>query len=176
MKKIIIILISVLAFTACKTDKQSIEYKNISNFNLGNLSKENATMRATILFFNNSDEELNFKDLVLDLIIDGKDIGTIVTKTNKVLQPKAEFSIPIKYTYETNSFVAADHDPSSKYEVKLNGDITVTNSSSEKITATVKYSSSYEYQTKKEIRIEKRETKKEEKQRRKNERKEKRNN
>lgn len=176
MQKILIIILSVLTFTSCKTDKKSIEFKKITNIDLGNLTKENATMHATVVFMNNSNEEFNLKDVIIDLIIDGKDIGTIVTKNNKLIKANDEFSVPIKYTYDTNSFVAKDHEPSSKYELKLTGDLTVLNSKNEEITTSINHSSTYEFQTKKEIREEKRDTKKEERQKRKEERKEKRKN
>lgn len=176
MQKIIILLLSVLIFTACESDKKTIEFKKMANLDLGNLSKENATIKATAVFMNLSDEEYNLKDMVLDFTIDGKDVGTIVTKTDKIIKPKSEFSIPVQYSYETSSFVEEGHEPSSNYAVQLLGDLTLKNSKGEEVTAAVKYATTYEYLTKKEIRIEKRETKKEERQKRREERKAKRQN
>ena len=176
MKNILYFIISIFLFTACKTDKNAIEFKKVNNIDLGNLSKENATMNATVVFINNSDKEFKLKDIVIDFIVDGKDIGTIVTKSNKLIKANDEFSVPIKYTYNTSSFVAKDHEPLGKYELKLTGDLTVLDGNNEEITISINHTSTYEYQTKKEIRVEKRETKKEERQKRREERKEKRNN
>ena len=152
MKNTIFIILSIFLFTACKTDKNAIEFKKVTNIDLGNLSKENATMNATVVFMNNSDQEFKLKDIVIDLIVDGKDIGTIVTKSNKLIKANDEFSVPIKYTYNTNSFVARDHEPLGKYELKLTGDLTVLDGNNEEITISINHSSSYEYHTKKEIR------------------------
>ncbi len=160
MQKIIILLLSVLIFTACESDKKTIEFKKMANLDLGNLSKENATIKATAVFMNLSDEEYNLKDMVLDFTIDGKDVGTIVTKTDKIIKPKSEFSIPVQYSYETSSFVEEGHEPSSNYAVQLLGDLTLKNSKGEEVTAAVKYATTYEYLTKKEIRIEKLEERK----------------
>ncbi|MFN8297224.1 MAG: hypothetical protein U0T69_13585 [Chitinophagales bacterium] len=160
MQKIIILLLSVLIFTACESDKKTIEFKKMANLDLGNLSKENATIKATAVFMNLSDEEYNLKDMVLDFTIDGKDVGTIVTKTDKVIKPKSEFSIPVQYSYETSSFVEEGHEPSSNYAVQLLGDLTLKNSKGDEVTATVKYATTYEYLTKKEIRMDKREERK----------------
>jgi hypothetical protein len=40
---------------------------------------------------NYTDKELNLKDLVLDFTVDGKDVGTIVTKKDIVIAPKQNF-------------------------------------------------------------------------------------
>lgn len=176
MKQIIFILLTAFSFTACKNEEKIIEFKKIENIDLGNISKENATMHGTATFMNSSDKEFNLKDLVLDLIIDGKDVGTIVVKNDKVIKPNAEFSIPLKYTYETASIVETGHDPSTTYAVQINGDLNVKDKDGNEVTTSLKYATTYEYQTKKEIREEKRETRKEERQKRREERKEKRNN
>ncbi|HRH57897.1 MAG TPA: hypothetical protein PLS10_09600 [Chitinophagales bacterium] len=160
MQKIIILLLSVLIFTACESDKKTIEFKKMANLDLGNLSKGNATIKATAVFMNLSEEEYNLKDMVLDFTIDGKDVGTIVTKTDKIIKPKSEFSIPVQYSYETSSFVEEGHEPSSTYAVQLLGDLTLKNSKGEEVTAAVKYATTYEYLTKKEIRLDKREERK----------------
>ena len=171
MQKLLFILISLLSITSCKQDKKSIEFKTFTKIDLGNISKDNATIHATAAFMNYTDEELNLKDLVLDFSIDGKDVGTIVTKTDKVIKPNSEFSVPVKYTYETKSFVEEGHEPSANYAIQLQGDLTLKNSKNEEVTASVNYSTTYEYLTKKEAREEKRETRKEERQRKREERK-----
>lgn len=160
MQKFIIILLSIFVLTSCKNDKKDIEFKKMANLDLGNLSKENATVRATAVFMNLSEEEYNLKDLVLDFTIDGKDVGTIVTKTDKIIKPKSEFSIPIQYSYETSSFLESGHEPASTYAVQLLGDLTLKNSKGDEITTAVKYAMTYEYLTKKEIRLDKREERK----------------
>lgn len=176
MKKILIILFTAFMLTACKNEEKIIEFKTIEGIDLGNISKDNATMHATAIFMNSSDKEFNLKDMVLDLIIDGKDVGTIVVKDDKAIKPNAEFSIPIKYTYETASIVEAGHDPSTTYAVQLNGDLNIKDKEGNDVTTALKYATTFEYHTKKEIREEKRETRKEERQKRREERKEKRNN
>ncbi len=160
MHKIIIVLLSVLLFTSCKNEKKDIEFKKIVNIDLGNLTKGNSTLRGTAVFMNLSDEEFNLKDLVLDFTIDGKDVGTVVTKMTKNIKPNSEFSIPFQYSYETNSFVAEGQDPASSYAIQLLGDLTTKNINAEEINTTIKYATTYEYLTKKEIRIDKREERK----------------
>lgn len=174
MQKILFILLATLSFTACKNEEKTIEFKKVVNLNLGNISKENATVTATAVFMNYTDKELNLKDLVLDFTVDGKDVGTIVTKKDIVIAPKAEFSVPIKYPYETSSFKVEGHEPSTTYSVQLSGNLTAKDANNEEFTSSVKYASSYEYLTKKEIREEKRETRKEERQQKREERKHKR--
>lgn len=160
MQKLVIILLAVFAFTSCQEDKKDIEFKKIANLNLGNLSKENAKLQGTAVFMNLSDQEYDLKDMVLDFTIDGKDVGTVVTKITKKIQPNSEFSIPIQYSYETGAFVETGHDPASTYAVQLLGDLTLKNTKGEEITTAVKYATTYEYLTKKEIRQDKREERK----------------
>ena len=176
MKKILLILIAALAFTSCKEDRKTIEFKKIANLDLGNVSKENATLHATAVFMNFSDQEFNLKDLVLDFTVDGKDIGTIVAKSDKMIKPNSEFSVPIKYTYETRSFVEEGHDPSSTYAIQLLGSLNTKDTKNEELATNVKYASTYEYLTKKQIRLEKKESRKEERQRKRDERKNNKNN
>ncbi len=177
MQKIILILLSILLFSSCKHDKNPIEFKKMDNLDLGNISKETANLKATAIFFNNSKQSYLLKDVTLDFSIDGKDIGTIVVKNELIIQPNATFSIPIKYNYETNSFINPGHDPSLNYAVEFKGEIIYTNEKGKEAnTADMHYATSYEYLTKKEIRIEKRETRKEERKKRREERKEKRQN
>lgn len=160
MKRFLIVLFCMIVISACKTDKKGIEYKKIDNLDLGNLSKDNATLKATAVFMNLSDEEYNFKDLVLDLTVNGKDVGTIVTKISKKIAPVSEFSIPIQYSYETSSIIEKGNDPSATYAVQLSGDLTLKDKNGKEITTTVKFTTTSTYQTKKEIRIEKREDRK----------------
>ena len=175
-KTTILILLSILLFSSCKHDENSIEFTKFANLDLGNLSKESATLRADAIFMNHSQNAFNLKDITIDFSIDGKDVGTIVVKKDKVIQPNSEFTIPIKYEYATNSFLEPNHEPSGTYAVQLLGDINFTNENKEEQAAKIKYAMTYEYLTKKEIRIEKRETKKEERQKRREERKAKRQN
>jgi hypothetical protein len=81
-------------------------------------------------------------------------------KSVKKIKPNSEFSIPVQYTYETNSFIEAEHDPATKYTVQLLGDLTLKNAKGEEVMTAVKYATTYEYLTKKEERLEKREERK----------------
>ena len=177
MRKTILILFSVLLTISCKHEEKAIEFSQFANLDLGNLSKDYATLRADAIFMNHSQKAFNLKDVTLDFSIDGKDVGTIVVKKDKVIQPNSEFTIPIKYEYSTKSFLEENHEPSRTYAVQLLGDINFTNENKEEQpSAKIKYASTYEYLTKKEIRIEKRESRKEERQKKREERKAKRQN
>lgn len=172
MKKLLFICLSVLLLTSCNFDKEQIEFKKIDHFDLGNLSKENTSLKATAYFMNVSEEKCTLKSMVVDLKIDGKDIGTIVTKTNKAIQPNEEFSVPVKYSYETASFIEPGNEASGNYAVSLKGNLIFLNSKNKEISIPVKYESTFEYLTKKKERKEN----KEERKSRKEERRERKNN
>lgn len=168
-----ILLLSFIAFTllSCNQEKKSVEFNKLANLDLGNLSKESATIRGIAVFFNLSEESYVLKDMVLDFTIDGKDAGTIVSKSSKNIQPRSEFSIPFQYTYSTVPFKEAGHDPASTYAVQLIGTITVKDKDGNLIEKPVKFAETYEYLTKKEKRKEAREERKEERRKRREERK-----
>lgn len=170
MQKFIILLLSVFVFMSCAEDKKEIEFSKITDVDLGNLSKENAKLKANAVFVNLSDKEFEVKEMVLEFSVDGKNIGTIVTKTSKKIAAKGEFSIPFQYNYDTEPLVLEGHDPSSQYQVEIKGDLTVKNSAGEEITTAVKYSGQVAYLTKKEIRQEKREERQENREDRKKDR------
>ncbi|MDB5228226.1 MAG: hypothetical protein JWN78_2419 [Bacteroidota bacterium] len=158
--RIIILFLSLFALNSCTHEKKTIAFKKIANLDLGNLTKREATLRGTAVFMNLSDQEFNLKDLVLDFTIDGKDIGTVVSKTKKVIKPNSEFSVPIVYSYSTSSVLTEGREPASSYAVELLGDLMTKNSREEEISTPVKFADTYEYLTKKEKRIEKREARK----------------
>lgn len=176
MQKIFVLLISILIFISCNVEQKGVEYKRIGDFDLGNLSKDNAKLTGFAVFINLTDKDLEVKDLILDLSVDGKDIGTIVAKYNKKVAAKAEFSIPFQYNYETSALKTQNHDLNSKYEVILNGNLTLLDTDKKEIHATLKYATSFEYHTKQEIRQQNRIDRKEQRKERREERRNKRNN
>lgn len=175
MHKLMIFLLSVVTLTACQEDRKEVEFKRIDNLDLGNLSKDNAKLKGTAVFTNLTDNDLQLKDLILDFSIDGKDIGTIVEKSDKKVPAKSEFSVPFQYSYDTDAFKEAGHDPSAAYSVQLKGELTLLDAVNKEVKSAVKYATSYEYKTKQEIRQDKREDRKERREERREERKEKRN-
>lgn len=171
MKKKLLLLFTAFTLFSCKQEKKSIEFNKLANLDLGNLSKENAKARGLAVFFNHSEESYTLKDVVLDLTIDGKDVGTIVSKSGKSIHPRSEFSIPFQYTYSTAPFAEEGHDPASSYAVQFIGTITVKDKDGNLIEKPVKFAETYEYLTKKEKKKETREERKEERRKRREERK-----
>src|SRR4051812_7685179 len=118
-KNIFILLLAAVAISSCNHEKRTIEFKKMASVDLGNLAHESATLRGTAVFMNLSDQEYELKDMVLDFTIDGKDVGTVVTKLKKTIQPNSEFSVPISYTYETSSIIKEGDEPAKSYAVEL---------------------------------------------------------
>ena len=174
MKKLLVVFsVSIMLF-ACNNEQKGLQFKSMSDVELGNLQKDNATFHATAVFFNQSEDTLHLKDFVLDFIVDGKDIGNIVTKYDKKILPNKEVSIPIKYSYETADIIKDAAHLSKSYAVQLKGDLTTINTKENEVSTAVSYSESIEFISKKEERIENRENRKEEKENKKEERKQRR--
>lgn len=174
MQKIVFILSLLFTVSACQQDRNNVEFKRVDNLDMGNLSKGDAKLSGTLVFTNLSENDLSVKDIVMDYTVDGKDIGTVVVKSGKKITAKAEFSIPFQYNYNTSALKLQDHDPSAKYAIVLKGKITLLDATNKEVTADIKYSESFEYHTKQEIRQQKRDDRKEQRKERREQRKERR--
>lgn len=169
-RNLTLLFLPLLIFTSC-VNKSGVEYSKVADVDLGNLKKDNAQFTSIVVFNNISEDSYVVKNLVLDLKIDGNDIGTILTKIPKGVRPHSEFSIDVDYLFETNKIIKAGEGPSDVYLVQLEGDLTLKDNDGQEITVPVKYKASYAYKTNKEERIEKRKERKEEKKKAKEEQK-----
>ncbi len=168
--------ISIFMLNACKQEQHAIEFVKITDVDLGNLKKENATLNGIAVFRNNSKTAtFIMDDMVLNFSVDGKDIGTIVIKNKRKIDANTEFSVPFSYKYVSGKILDTGNEPAAIYAVQLLGKLNVTDGAKEE-SSDVKYAESYEYKTAKEERIEKREEKREARKERREQRKEERKN
>jgi len=175
MKRLSILIVSVFVLFACTQDPK-IEFVKAAQTEMGNLKKENPNFSTVLDFINLSEEEFDFKDVVLDFKIDGKEIGTIFVEKAKKIKTHSEFNIPIKYSYETKHVLDPAEEPEHLYLIELSGKMTLKDKSGKEIVVPIKHKESYEYKTNKEERKDNRQEKKEEKEKRKEERKKEKNN
>lgn len=162
---------ATLLFSGC-TIERKIEFVKAVGTEMGNIQKETARFRTTLVFLNLTEDEYEVKDVVLDFKIDGKDVGTIFDKNNKKIKPHSEFSIPLKYAYETKDIIGSNEEPEHVYLLEANGNLTCKDKLGNEFQIPVSVKESYDYKTNKEIRIEEKQTKKEERQERREERRE----
>ena len=162
-KNLLFILACSLLLLSC-TPQNGVEFNKVASIELGNLKKEQTKLNAILLFNNISENSFVVKNIVLDLKIDGKDIGTILVKQPKEVRAHSEFSIPISYAYDTQPIINPGEEPADVYLVQLSGDLTLKDKNGEEFTVGVSYKEPYAYLTKKEERIDKRKERKEAKQ------------
>lgn len=167
--------LSLFLFVSCKQEQKSIEFVKITDVDLGNLSKNNATIRGIAVFQNHSKNECSIEEMILDFTIDGKSVGTIVSKSNRKINANTEFSVPFEYKYDTEKIVEPGTEPAKIYAVELLGKLNLKNADNLE-SIDVKYAESYEYKTAKEERIEKREERKESRKEKREQRKQERQN
>jgi LEA14-like dessication related protein len=159
---VLVSLSAILLFGSC-AHKSGIEYSKVASIDMGNLKKENARFAAIIAFNNISENPFVVKNLVLDLKIDGKDIGTILVKNPKEVRPNSEFTLETNYMYESGRLLKPGEEPAEVYLIQLEGELTLKDKNGEELTVPVKYKASYAYLTKKEERIEMRRERREQK-------------
>lgn len=158
-KNLLLVLACSLLLVSC-VHQSGIEFHKVGVIELGNLKKEQTKLTAILVFNNISDNSFVVKNIVLDLKIDGKDIGTILVKQPKEVRPHSEFSIPVSYAYDTQPIITPGEEPADVYLVQLSGDLTLKDKDGEEVTVAVNYKEPYAYLTKKEERIEKRKERK----------------
>lgn len=163
MKKWIFVLATLLAFVISCKQEVKVEFKKATQTQLGNIKKEEANFKTVLVCLNLSEEDFDFKDVVLDFKIDGKEIGTIFEEKTKKIKGHSEFSIPIKYNYETKYILDPNEEPEHLYLVELSGKMTLKDKSGKEFVIPIKHKESYEYKTNKEERKEERQQRKEEK-------------
>lgn len=129
MKKIVILLLSILIFTFCKNEKLP-QCENISDVSLGNISKKHSKLEA-IIHINNPDKDKSFtlKNVTLDLKINGRESGTMVSVTPREIMGGDNVSVPVSYLLNTEDFVNPD-DINGDYNVDFKGTMTLKNISS----------------------------------------------
>lgn len=152
-----------------------IDFVKAAQTEMGNLKKESANFWTVLDFINLSEEEFDFKDVVLDFKIDGKEIGTIFLEKAKKIKTHSEFNIPIKYSYETKHGLDPTEKPEHLYLLELSGKMTLKDKSGKEIVVPIKHKKATNTKpTKKKEEIIDKE-RKEEKEKRKEERKKEKN-
>lgn len=165
-----ILILSFFIFYACKQEVK-VEFVKAAQTEMGNIKKEDANFQTVLVCINLVEEEFEFKDAILDFKIDGKEIGTIFEEKAKRIRAHSEFTIPIKYNYETKNILDPNEEPEHLYLIELSGKITLKDKNGKEIVVPIKHKESYEYKTNKEERKDNRQERKEERKQRKEEKK-----
>ena len=171
MKQLSIVFVSVLLLAISCTQEVKVEFVKAAQTEMGNIKKEEANFKTVLVCLNLVEEEFEFKDAILDFKIDGKEIGTIFEEKAKRIRAHSEFTIPIKYNYETKHILDPNEEPEHLYLIELSGKMTLKDKNGKEIVVPIKHKESYEYKTNKEERKDNREERKEERQQRREEKK-----
>lgn len=95
MRNYFILTILILLLSSCKFSSPT--FRRLENWNISNVNTNNITLSNNAIFYNpNNFGGINLNNLKLDIMADGRKIGTITnasTATNIV--KNAEFSIPL---------------------------------------------------------------------------------
>lgn len=161
MKKIF--LLCLIVFMSCKDDKIP-KCKSIENIDLGNLTKEHSKFSA-LLVLSNPDKSIDytFKNATIDILINGKDAGTLVVDLPKIISHNSDTKIPISYKLTVSDF-DNDERKSGSYNIEFKGTAFLKNNESkdiEEISINEKYT--IDVNIKKELRKVEHDTKREEK-------------
>ncbi len=102
MKNLLLFLVLICGTIACTTPKQ-LEYQDVKNFRIRNLTLQNPEIGMDLQFYNPNPYSLTLKDADISIYINDKFIGkAALTQTFEVPQLNT-FLMPVALTADLNS-------------------------------------------------------------------------
>ena len=100
-------LLSALALTSCKISSPT--FKNLGQWQIGNVSGSNITLTNTAYFYNpNSINGLKVNNVFINVMTNGKKIGTVSSASSSVVIPNmSDFSIPLSLSIDPKDLLGS---------------------------------------------------------------------
>lgn len=118
-----LLLIGVLLFIGCKSDEKNvIHYKNTYSLQISNLDKKKGKLDALIGFENKAQStDFKLKDISIDIIIDGIDVGTFYTRSTMDFRAQSQLKTPISFLFDVQKVQRSDGSFPSSFVVQFKG-------------------------------------------------------
>ena len=158
-----ILVLAMLIFAACKQKEDSVEFKTITSIELGNLGKKTSKFKCMVVFSNSDDKaKYTMKQLMADLVINGKDAGTPINDGELEFFPRSECKVPLNFEIKSSDFLS-ENESQKSLPIEINGTLTLVNERGKEFKVDFKHSESVEVHIKNEEKEERKLNKKEEK-------------
>lgn len=82
----------ILLASAC-VPRQQIQFRDISNMKL---SLSGPTVSGDVLLYNPNNMAMNLKGADIQVLVDGKTVGTVNQETDTRIPPRSEFTVPVE--------------------------------------------------------------------------------
>ena len=150
------IILACLFLSGCKKEHKP-EFKTVLEQSFSGLHKKTARYSAYVVFTNSGKNSFTVDNLVADLVVDGKDAATVVYNGEMAIQPKSEFKVPVKQSFDPDDVFDPGDDGSYPKAVKadLQGELMLINKEGQRIGVSFEYSESVNLNIKKDLKKEK---------------------
>lgn len=132
LRNLLILAVTVICLAACNTSNfEEPVFKDLKNVKLKDLQGNMATISAEAVVFNPNKKSGKLTDIVLDVWIDGKELGHIKQTHDLKIPAESEFNIPIETTIDLKQLDqsllsrALDIIGGKKFDVKYVGHVKV---------------------------------------------------
>lgn len=135
-----VIPLILLLFSGCNGNKlKDPELQNWDKIELLQFKKENATIASNLHFYNPNPYSIMITMVDLDVLVNGKDVGSYISKGNMEVKAESTIHIPIKFPFNPQEAIKdmtigllkikSDH----VVDVRMKGSLTINTMDQEKV-------------------------------------------
>lgn len=104
MKQIITLCLVVFTFWGCTETYKEVEFREIRNVQLSNVSSATVDLTGDCLLYNPNDVALDITDATFDVYVDGRKTAVVHQEIDVVMQANEQFILPLKATIDAKDF------------------------------------------------------------------------
>ncbi|MDP5101882.1 MAG: hypothetical protein NWQ09_11195 [Nonlabens sp.] len=104
MKQIITLCLVVFTFCGCTETYEDVEFKEITNVRLSNVTATSVELNGDCVLFNPNNVALDVTDAAFDVYVDGRKTAVVHQEIDVVMQPNEQFILPLKATIDATDF------------------------------------------------------------------------
>lgn len=104
MRQIITLCLVVFTFCGCTETYKEVEFQEIRNVQLSNVSGATVDLTGDCLLYNPNDVALDITDATFDVYIDGRKTAVVHQEIDVVMQANEQFILPLKATIDAKDF------------------------------------------------------------------------
>ena len=86
----------MLVAAACKAPKENIVLRGISIKSVEPEADGNSLLKADAIFFNPNSGRIRLKEIVIDVMLDGKKAANVDQQLNSLITGNSEFTVPLE--------------------------------------------------------------------------------
>lgn len=91
-------------FVSCNRPDEEPQFRGIDRIEVTGITGSQAYLNADAFFYNPNDVKMKLKEVEVDVVLEGKKIGTINQSMKTEIPAKAEFKVPLDATFDIGQF------------------------------------------------------------------------